>query len=86
MNSYQMKGIEHYNVGEEVYLKSHFNDEPDDVGVIAEVDTTYGHAYYYVDYISKSGINMRCGCADKHIRGRVPRIEKLINPILELES
>ena len=68
-----------YSVGDKVSIKSFFNDEPDDIGVVKEVDTTYGHGYYYVEYIDKSGRHMICGCANKHIRGRLPRIEKCIN-------
>jgi len=67
-----------YEVGDDVVMKANFNDEPDYIGTVKEVDTTYGHGYYYVDYIDSSGRSMRCGCANKHIRGRLPRVEKVI--------
>jgi len=69
-----------YAVGDSVLVKSSFNNEPDDIGIVAKVDTTYGHPYYFVDYTS----GMRCSCANKHIRGRLTRAEKVINPVLEL--
>jgi len=73
-----------YQVGDEVILKANFNDEKDYIGTVVDVDTTYGHGYYTVDYRDSCGRNMRCGCANKHIRGMLPRIEKVINNRLEI--
>lgn len=75
-----------YPVGSEVYLKANFNDEPDYIGVVMEVTDCQAHYYYNVAYTDASGRNMMCGCADKHIRGLVPRREIDITPKAELLS
>jgi len=68
-----------YEVGDDVVMKANFSDGPDYIGTVRKVDSAVGHGYYYVvDYIDQSGRPMQCGCANKHIRGRLPRVEKVI--------
>jgi len=73
-----------YAVGDTVYWRDH-NDEPMIYGLVVEVYPCDTHpAYYYVDYETPSGYGMRAGMPENSIQGRVPRVEKEINPVLEL--
>ncbi|MCP4377698.1 MAG: hypothetical protein GY794_16170 [bacterium] len=72
-----------YQIGDEVFWQD-FNDEPLIHGIVVEVHPYAHHTYYYIDYETQRGVGMRAGMGDSDILGKVPRVEKVINPPLEL--